>query len=92
MKINWRVRLLNKTFWLALIPALILLVQIVFNWFGFQFASELVENEAVKFINAVFLVLAVLGIVNDPTTKGLTDSNQARTYKKPRDDIEGEDK
>ncbi len=43
--------------------------------------------KATKFINAVFVVLALLGIVADPTTKGVSDSERAKTYKKPRGDI-----
>ncbi|KNE19030.1 phage holin [Virgibacillus pantothenticus] len=85
MKINWKVRAKKKSFWLALVPAIVLLIQIVGNWFGYDIAAELINAEAAKFINAVFAVLVILGIVNDPTTKGLSDSKQARHYKKPRD-------
>jgi phi LC3 family holin len=87
MKINWKVRIKNKTFWMALIPAILLVVQIVTGWFGFNFAADLVGEEASKFINAIFAVLTILGIVNDPTTAGTSDSLQARTYKKPRSDL-----
>lgn len=87
MKINWEVRLKNKTFWLALIPAILLIAQIVIGWFGVNFAADLVGQEATKLINAVFAVLVLLGIVNDPTTAGTSDSMQARTYKKPRSDL-----
>lgn len=88
MKINWKVRVLNKTFWLTIIPAILLVAQIVAEWFGINFAADLVGEEAAKFINAVFAVLVILGVVNDPTTKGASDSQQARTYKKPREDVE----
>ncbi|SET84432.1 holin, phage phi LC3 family [Oceanobacillus limi] len=88
MKINWKVRLVNKTFWLTFIPALLLLAQIVAGWFDISFAADLVEQEAIKFINALFAVLMILGVVTDPTTKGTSDSKQARTYKKPREDVE----
>jgi phi LC3 family holin len=87
MNINWIVRLKNKTFWLAIIPAILLVAQIVTGWFGIDFAADLVGKEATKFINAVFAVLMILGVVNDPTTTGTGDSKQARTYKKPRSDI-----
>lgn len=87
MKINWKVRLTNKTFWLTIVPALLLLAQIVSGWFGYQLAADLIGAEATKFINAVFVVLALTGIVNDPTTARLSDSKQAREYKKPRSDI-----
>jgi phi LC3 family holin len=86
MKINWKVRAKKKSFWLTLVPAIVLLVQIVGNWFGYDIAAELINAEAAKFINAVFAVLVILGIVNDPTTSGLSDSKQALNYKKPRKD------
>ncbi|MEF2293154.1 phage holin [Virgibacillus dokdonensis] len=85
MKINWKVRMQKKSFWIALVSAVILLAQIVGEWFGYTLAADLINAEATKFINAVFGVLVILGIVNDPTTKGLSDSKQARHYKKPRD-------
>ncbi|WP_099157260.1 phage holin [Virgibacillus ndiopensis] len=87
MKINWKVRLKNKTFWLTIIPALLLVAQIVAGWFGIDFATEVFKQEAINFINAVFAVLVILGVVNDPTVAGTSDSKQARTYHKPRKDV-----
>ncbi|MBU5265496.1 phage holin [Virgibacillus proomii] len=86
MKINWKVRVKKKSFWLTLVPAVVFLVQTIGNWFGYDIAVELIKEEATKFINAVFAVLVILGIVNDPTTSGLSDSEQALNYIKPRKD------
>ncbi|WP_077301555.1 phage holin [Virgibacillus pantothenticus] len=86
MRINWKVRVKKKSFWLTLVPAIVLLMQVVGNWFGYDVAAELLNEEAAKFINAVFAVLVILGIVNDPTTSGLSDSKQALNYTKPRKD------
>jgi phi LC3 family holin len=88
VKINWKVRAKKKSFWLALVLAIVLLIQVVGNWFGYNVTAELLNAEAVKFINAVFAVLVILGIVNDPTTSGLSDSKQALNYIKPRKDNE----
>lgn len=76
MKINWKVRIKSKTFWLAMIPILLVLIQQVLSWFGIGFAKELVENEAMQFINTLFLLLGILGIVNDPTAPGISDSQK----------------
>ena len=38
-RINWKVRIANKTFWLSLIPAALLLVQVVASVFGFTLES-----------------------------------------------------
>lgn len=90
MKINWEVRLKNKTFWLAIIPAVILLVQVVAAVFGFELDLGFLSDRLIEVVKAVFTVLAILGIVTDPTTKGLGDSKQALTYDAPRKDKDGE--
>lgn len=90
MKINWTVRLKNKNFWIAIIPATLLLVQVVAGVFGFTLDLGDIGNKLLAVVNAVFGVLAVLGIVTDPTTKGISDSEQAMTYAKPKDDHQAE--
>lgn len=84
--INWKVRLASKTFWLALIPALLLLVQAIAAAFGFTLELEGIEARLLDLVNAVFAVLVILGIVNDPTTAGLSDSKLAMSYTKPKED------
>ena len=82
--INWKVRLASKTFWLALIPALLLLVQAIAAVFGFMLELEGIEAKLLDLVNAVFAVLVILGIVNDPTTAGLGDNQQAMSYDVPK--------
>lgn len=82
--INWKVRIKNKNFWLALIPAVLLLVQVVAAVFGFTLNLGELGNKLLAVVNALFAVLAILGIVTDPTTTGVGDSKQALTYKKPQ--------
>ena len=84
MKINWKVRIKNKFFWLALIPAVMLLVQTVVALFGISLDLGDVANKLITVVNSVFVVLAILGVVNDPTTSGVSDSTQALTYDKPK--------
>lgn len=83
MSINWTVRLKNKTFWLSLIPALLLLVQVVVAVFGVELDLSDLGNRLLAVVNAVFAVLAILGIVTDPTTAGISDSKRALSYKSP---------
>lgn len=85
MNINWLVRIKNKNFWLAFIPALLLLVQVVAAVFGFTLDLGDLGNKLLAVVNAAFGVLAILGIVTDPTTKGISDSKQAMTYQKPKE-------
>ena len=86
MNINWLVRLKNKNFWLALVPAVLLLIQVVAAVFGFELDLGDLGNRILDVVNALFAVLAILGIVTDPTTEGISDSRQALTYTKPKED------
>ena len=81
---NWLVRIKNKTFWLTMIPAVLLLVQVVAAVFGYSLDFGDLGNKLLAVVNAVFALLAILGIVNDPTTAGVADSAQALTYQAPK--------
>ena len=77
MNINWKVRIKNKNFWLALIPAILLLIQTVLVPFGYDWDFGILGQQLTAIINAVFGVLSILGVVTDPTTAGVSDSTQA---------------
>lgn len=85
MSINWRVRIKNKTFWVVLIPALLLLVQQVCAVFGVQLDFGELQAQLVAIVGTVFAILAILGIVADPTTAGVGDSEQAMGYTEPKE-------
>ena len=85
MSINWKVRLRNKTFWLSLIPAALLLVQVIAAVFGYTLDLGDLGNKLLAVVNALFAVLSILGVVTDPTTKGVTDSEQALSYEEPKE-------
>ena len=82
--INWVVRIKNKNFWLTLIPAVLLLIQVVVAPLGYQWDFGVLNEQLAAIINALFAVLMILGIVSDPTTDGIADSKQALTYKTPK--------
>lgn len=84
MKINWKVRIKNKAFWLLAIPAVLLLVEAVAAVFGLALDLGALGNRLVDVVKAAFTVLAILGIVNDPTTATLSDSDNALTYTEPK--------
>lgn len=83
-KINFVARAKNKLFWLALIPAVILLVQMVAALFGWQLDLQDLQGKLLAVIDALFALLVVLGVVVDPTTEGVGDSDQAMTYTAPK--------
>lgn len=86
MGINWKVRAKNPYFWIGLIAVILASVGVspesLTSW---GILSEqiriLIQNPFA--LGCVFV--AILGYVNDPTTKGLTDSKQALQYDKPKE-------
>ena len=87
-EINWRVRIKNKVFWIALIPAVLLLVQTGCSVFGVELDFGTLQDKLLAVVNALFAVLVILGIVADPTTEGLGDSKRAMSYEEPWVDTE----
>ena len=81
--INWKVRMKNLRFWMSLIPAALLVIQSAAAMFGYSLALEAVQGRLLDMVNAVFGLLAILGIVNDPTTQGYGDSARALGYETP---------
>ena len=71
--INWRVRIKNRAFWLSLIPAVLLLLQQALRLCGVDFDPGQLEGQLTGLAGTVFSILALLGIVADPTTPGLRD-------------------
>lgn len=88
MNINWKIRIKSKAFWLAIVPAIFLLVQTIAAPFGYEWDFVVLNQQAAAIINAAFAVLSILGVVSDPTTAGLADSKQALEYTEPRKDDE----
>lgn len=86
--INWKVRIKNKNFWIALVPAVLLLVQVIAAVFGYTLDLGELGDKLLAVVNALFAVLTILGIVTDPTTAGIGDSKQALTYKTPKKEDE----
>ena len=86
MKINWIVRLMNKAFWMAIIPAILLLAQQVCGMFGVKIEIAGLSDQLLSIIGTVFAILSLIGVVNDPTVATLSDSNQAMTYTEPKVD------
>lgn len=84
MRINWKIRFKNKT-WLSMFISLI--VGFVFNILKmFDVFPSITENTILSIINEVLTFLGLIGVLVDPTTAGLSDSNRAMNYVKPWDD------
>lgn len=85
---NIKVRIRNKYFWLSLIPCVLLLIAQVCGMFGFAIDVSGIGEQLTEIVTTVFLLLSILGIVNDPTTEGLTDSELAMTYTEPKPKVQ----
>lgn len=88
---NLIVRAKNKVFWIAFIPAVLMLIQSVLKLFGVEWEPEALQEDLIEIVGCVFALLAIMGIVVDPTTDGLTDSDRAMTYTCPVADMQTEE-
>lgn len=84
MKINWKVRFKNKV-WLTSFIGLV--VGFVFNMLSlFDVFPTVTQNNIMMVVNNVLEFLGLIGVLVDPTTVGLNDSNRAMSYEEPWDD------
>ena len=87
--VNWKVRFKNPLWVSAFVSQLFIVVQIVLvglNGIGvtdFQLTKE-VEGWVLTLVNAIFVILASLGLVQDPTVQGVSDSDRALMYEEPK--------
>ena len=86
MNINWKVRVKNPYCWIGLVAVLLAAVGIspesLTSW---SLLCEQIKEVASNPFAIGCLVIAALGYVNDPTTKGLSDSENAMTYERPKE-------
>ena len=83
MNINWKVRFKNKVFWAAALSLIISFVYDILALLGIMPGVE--ESTVLALAETVLKILAMLGILVDPTTAGISDSEQAMTYLKPKE-------
>ena len=84
MKINWKIRFQNKVFLTSLIS---LIVTFVYQLLAlFDVYPPITQSSIIQMCNLVLMMLASLGIIVDPTTTGINDSNRAMQYEWPWDD------
>lgn len=81
IKINWKLRLLSSKFWMSLVPALFLLAEAIGTPLGYKWDFIVLNQQISAIINAIFTVLTIVGVVTDPTTQGLGDSETAMKRK-----------
>ena len=82
--INWQVRFKNKLFWVTMVPLVLLLIQQVAAIFGITLDFGVLQEQLIAVIGTIFALLGVIGVVADPTTEGVGDSELAMTYTEPK--------
>lgn len=80
---NWKLRIKNKTVLTGLIGALLLFIKQVTELFGLDLSTQLEQVSALA--GTIITLLVGLGVIVDPTSKGIKDSGIVQTYTKPRD-------
>lgn len=80
---NWKLRFKNKTVLTGLIGALLLFIKQVTELLGLDLSTQLEQISALA--GTVITLLVGLGVLTDPTSKGIKDSGIVQTYTKPRD-------
>lgn len=68
MNINWKARLTNKTFWVAIVSAIVLLTQ--------QLGVNIFPSNWADILNTILTILILLGIIVDTSTTGISDKQE----------------
>lgn len=82
MKLNWKVRFKNKAFLTTFLITVIAFIYQILGLFGV--VPKISEDQLTSLVMLVVNMLVALGIVVDPTTKGIPDSKRALTYEDPQ--------
>ena len=80
-KINWKVRLKNKTWLLSFITLIVSFIYGVIDMLGLT--PTILETNVIKVVNMFLMALGMLGVIEDPTTEGVGDSKRALSYDEP---------
>lgn len=78
MKINWKVRFKNKVWLGGFIGAIVTFVFTMLELF--EIAPGVSESLVMNGVQAILVILAGIGVLVDPTTKGANDSERALSY------------
>ncbi len=84
MKINWKVRFHNKTFLTGLVSLVIVFVYNLLQLL--EITPQVDQSVVMQVVEGILTILGMVGVITDPTTAGLTDSNRAMTYTEPHKD------
>lgn len=81
MKVNWKVRFKNKTWLTSFFAAIITFIYTMLGMFDIY--PEVTKNDVGEIVSSVLMFLSLIGVIVDPTTQGLDDSERALEYEEP---------
>lgn len=84
MKMNFKVRFKNKTFVFTFATLIVAFVYQILGIVGV--VPSVSEDTIINVITIIINLLATLGVLVDPTTEGIEDSDRAMTYGTDRDE------
>lgn len=82
--INWKVRIQSGSWWMGIISAVIVAIFAILRIFKVE--TSVTADEIMNAATLILMIPAAIGIISDPTTKGVSDSQQALTYDTPKSD------
>lgn len=82
MNINWKVRLKSGPFWVGLISLVLTFIYTLLNMAGV--VPQFDQKQILDIVVMLLQILAFIGVLTDPTTKGIEDSEQAMGYNEPK--------
>lgn len=82
--INWKLRLKNKVVLTAIVLQIISIIYMVLSACGIT--PSLDESAVVNIAETIIGLLVLMGVITDPTTSGISDSEQAMNYDEPKED------
>lgn len=82
MKINWKLRFMNKASLLSLLSIIVAFAYQIASFF--DIVPPVSQEQTIQFITLGLTLLVSIGVITDPTTHGISDSNQALTYDEPK--------
>ena len=82
MKINWKLRFGNKVTLTAILMASTSLVYQILGLF--DIVPPISESQIIETAGMVIHLLVLLGIITDPSTDGISDSEQVLSFDKPQ--------
>lgn len=81
MKLNWKVRFKNKVWLTSFISVIISFVYAMLSLFDIY--PAVTQNIVMQVVNNILMFLGLIGVIVDPTTSGLNDSDRAMSYEEP---------